>query len=110
MLKTLLASLLDQVIHNTLPASSNTVYHDVPPEQWVDFVVPFDGIAVMGSETTGCEALNVYCGSCHSIIPTLNNAYGYTWIPIKKGETIAAYCNGSISTQLTLIPNIQSSL
>ena len=109
-LKTYLQSLVGLAIHNTLPASSGSVLHSVPPQKWTDFVAPFDGIAVMGSDTAGCEAINFYSGGCHANIPTLSDQYGYAWIVIKKGVPISAYCNGSVTVQLILVPNIQSSL
>lgn len=110
-LKTYLQSLINLSIHNTLPSSSQgIVEQSIPPESWTYTTAPFDGVAVIGTETSGCEAVNIYCGRCHSIAPTLNNTFGYAWIPIKKGETVATYVNGSISIQLVLIPNIQSSL
>lgn len=109
-LKTYLQSLVGLAIHNTLPASSGSVLHSVPPQKWTDFVAPFDGIAVMVSETAGCEAINFYSGKCHANIPTLSKKYVSAWIVIKKGETISAYCNGNVAVSLTLVPNIQSSL
>lgn len=109
-LKTYLQSLVELAIHNTLPSSSGAVSHSVPPEEWKDFVAPFDGIAVIGTETKGCGAINFYSGACHALIPTLDETYGSAWIVIKKGATISAYCNGNITVQLVLIPNIQSSL
>ena len=109
-LKTYLQSLVELAIHNTLPASSGSVIHNVSAGTWTDFVSPFDGIAVMGSNTEGCEAINLYSGACHVNIPTLSDQYGFAWIVIKKGVTISAYCNGSATIQLILVPNIQSSL
>lgn len=109
-LKTYLQSLINSAIHNTLPASSGSVSHSVPPQEWTDFVAPFDGIAVMGSETNGCEAINFYSGACHALIPMLNERHGFAWIVIKKGDPISAYCNGNVTVQLVLVPNIQSSL
>lgn len=109
-LKTYLQSLVGLAIHNTLPASSGAVSYSVPPEEWTEFVAPFDGIAVIGSDTTGCEAINFYSGACHALIPTLGDTYGFAWIVIKKGVPISAYCNGNATVQLALVPNIQSSL
>ena len=109
-LKTYLQSLVGLAIHNTLPASSGAVLHSIPPGKWTDFVAPFDGIAVIVSETQGCEAINFYSGACHVNIPTFSDKYGSAWIVIKKGVTISAYCNGSATVQLVLVPNIQSSL
>lgn len=115
-LKTYLQSLVDRVIHNTLPSGSQGVVEQpIPAESWTDIAAPFDGFAcLVGENSNGLKGFRIISEKIELNVAAVQAndgpGWGSGWVPIEKGKQVRFYTNATESVTARLIPNIQSSL
>lgn len=113
--KTYLQSLVDCVIHNTLPSGSQgVVEQSIPPGSWTDITAPFDGfVCLIGEDSNGFRGFRIISEKIEinvSTVMTDGIGWGSAWVPCKKGDQVRFYTNATDSVTARIIPNIQSSL
>lgn len=113
--KTYLKSLVELVIHNTLPSSSQgVVEQSVLGGEWNNITAPFDGFAcLVGENLNGLRGFRIISEKIElNVAAVQDSGIGWAsgWIPIEKGKQVRFYVNASESLTAKLIPNIQSSL
>lgn len=114
-LKTYLQSLVDRVIHNTLPSSlQGVVEQSIPGEEWTNITAPFDGFACfVGENSTSLKGFRIISEKIElnaAAVQTNNIGWASGWVPIEKGKQVRFFVNASEPLTARLIPNIQSSL
>lgn len=114
-LKTYLQSLVELVIHNTLPSSSQgVVEQSVLGGEWTNITAPFDGFACfVGENSNGLRGFRIISEKIElnvAAVQTNNVGWASGWVPIEKGKQVRFFVNASESLTARLIPNIQSSL
>ena len=113
--KTRLQSLVELVIHNTLPSTSQgVVEQSIPAESWTSITAPFDGFACfIGEDSNGLRGFRIISEKIELNVASVQTGgvcWGSGWIPIVKGQQVRFYINATESLTARLIPNIQSSL
>ena len=119
-IKSLVQSLLECAIKKTIhcvnPTGVGVVSLSVTPEIWKTTIAPFDGWAQIKIENvqgiTGISLRSIGTNGTNylgSNVPTLQALWGATCLPIKKGDEVRCYLNGSGANQtLNLYPNSYS--